>query len=556
MSEAPPRPSPTKEDLPPSSEGDTAPLEQQGVAHVSSWCNGPHVTHYSGEDLLSRNLLTQNLLTQNLLTHNLITHNILAKDVDNERILRESLITNELQTRERLAAAVAEGEEDPHRRGSRPPQQFSTLKRGAFRQHSNQQHISEVSECSDSSGDRSSSLFVEVDSDRHSISDVDRQSITDRINEDGLPTSASYQCLDIDRIARTKSGEILPSISAPLDQLSHRRSLIGSQSLDEARTSSAQELKRIPKQLSEVIPDSAYLEQNFPGEIAQNSSSKPDTVKPLKLTTEKRVQSTSTTSIANGPDLGRRTIECQTDIIIADVKVASGIVPAVHRHTTQSGTQTIPLTEGAYRTVSGDTFTLSPSYKDPNSAPPKTDGPVSLVNNVVPPSTTCSSTSSPRTSTPTLQSTTSSTSTLLSNPSTASTLPCSNSSLQPYATDGKMTVAQVFSLFSPFFFFSFSFSFFLLSFFSFYPSISFILFSIHNFLCITSLSIFLLVFPLFNFPFIFFMYCFQYFVSTVAIHWFLCIHFPWFGISPCIYLIALFLPNWYAWLKYFKNSLF
>ncbi|KAF2344847.1 PDZ domain [Trinorchestia longiramus] len=414
---------------------------------------GPHVTHFSTHDLLSHDLLTENLLTQNLLTHNLIAQNILTKDGETERIVEQSLLTNELQTRERLDYLGNANEVQTRDRLDYLGR--DTLSSGGYQQGAaSRRKLTEgstgnrgTSECSDSSGDRSSSLFVEVDSDRHSVfSDGDRQSLPDRrILEDHILNG-------VDSIKEEHQ-----FLNGGLGGLTHhRRSLIGSQSLDEGAGDDPNTRPRytIPKQLSEIIPDSAYLSQSFPGQIAKTEAQKPpgeqnqdpnpgqstatqkrhtSSTSSARSSTQRRVHVSTATTINGTPTAGRRTIECQTDIIIADVKAASGILASSHpRSTTQSGTQTLPVTETqAYRTSASsdsdyyqdavcDDYVRSPAYPSRTRPPPPPPGVGGVTNGVL------NAASSP---TPPSNSTASSTSTVGSGcsvstlPSTARNIP-------------------------------------------------------------------------------------------------------------------------------------
>ncbi|KAK7081714.1 hypothetical protein SK128_015111, partial [Halocaridina rubra] len=91
---------------------------------------------------------------------------------------------------------------------------------------------SEHSESSDSSAERSSSLFVECDSDRHSVSDV--------LSDDLNPPSARLVVAHI----------------TDVESVVQRRSISTSRSFDET---SRNTLPHFERQYSEIIPDSLYL---------------------------------------------------------------------------------------------------------------------------------------------------------------------------------------------------------------------------------------------------------------------------------------------------------
>ena len=486
------------------------PRQRSNLTHSSSLCYssgveysspvGPHVTHYSSQDLISRDILTENLLTQNLLTHNLITHNILAKDVDSERRLEQSLLTNAIQTRERLAAladapvaaahsqvrykqqyptATLRRDKSAHKpTSSLQQQQHNLLKQQQqlliqSQQKQQQQtadskrQTSDLIQCVDSNSEISSTLFVQVDTDRtpsledtgphhtdrvSSVKDVDRfvssddatvyqerQNISSSLNQQGFAELPNGTDLT------NTSNKLSPSFlidNSDLGGFGHRRSLIGSQSLDEDNREGVSNKQRIiPKQLSEVITDSGYLNQSYASpSLGHDRSTEVSSSYRAEVlandrelcSSDKQAKSTSTTSIANGfYDVTRRNIEVQTDIVIADVKAASGITSSAIRETTQSGTQTLPFTDvthTAYRNSSDSDYQDTCSPLHGSAIIPTTHLTKSEVTVGAAVATTSHSNNSSTTPPPQLNSnTSSSSSTLISNPSSASTIPCSAS---------------------------------------------------------------------------------------------------------------------------------
>ncbi|KAG7156125.1 InaD-like protein-like, partial [Homarus americanus] len=110
---------------------------------------------------------------------------------------------------------------------------------------------SEHSESSDSSAERSSSLLVECDSDRHSVSDV--------LSDDLNPPSARLVIAHI----------------TDVENVVQRRSLTASKSFDETSRITTPYIER---QYSEIIPDSIYLAQEHlipPGKTEPNRYKQP-----------------------------------------------------------------------------------------------------------------------------------------------------------------------------------------------------------------------------------------------------------------------------------------
>ncbi|XP_068250447.1 uncharacterized protein [Palaemon carinicauda] len=110
---------------------------------------------------------------------------------------------------------------------------------------------SEHSESSDSSAERSSSLFVECDSDRHSVSDV--------LSDDLNPPSARLVVAHI----------------TDVESVVQRRSIAHSRSFDETSKIITPHFER---QYSEIIPDSVYLAQEHlipPERVELNQPTKP-----------------------------------------------------------------------------------------------------------------------------------------------------------------------------------------------------------------------------------------------------------------------------------------
>ncbi|XP_037793557.1 uncharacterized protein LOC119589053 isoform X2 [Penaeus monodon] len=107
---------------------------------------------------------------------------------------------------------------------------------------------SEHSESSDSSAERSSSLFVECDSDRHSVSDV----LSDDLN--------------------TPSAKLVVAHLTDVESVVQKRSIVTSRSFDESPHIQKSYFER---QYSEVIPDSSYLahEQVIPQEQRERNQS-------------------------------------------------------------------------------------------------------------------------------------------------------------------------------------------------------------------------------------------------------------------------------------------
>ncbi|XP_063871679.1 multiple PDZ domain protein-like isoform X4 [Scylla paramamosain] len=105
---------------------------------------------------------------------------------------------------------------------------------------------SEYSESSDSSAERSSSLFVEWDSDRHSVSDV--------LSDDLNPPSAKLVVAHI----------------TDVENIVQRRSLASSRSFEESPRAAVPCFER---QYSEIIPDSVYLtrEHFIPSKVREHN---------------------------------------------------------------------------------------------------------------------------------------------------------------------------------------------------------------------------------------------------------------------------------------------
>lgn len=117
---------------------------------------------------------------------------------------------------------------------------------------------SEYSESSDSSAERSSSLFVECDSDRHSVSDV--------LSDDLNPPSA----------------KLVVAHLTDVEHIVQRRSLATSRSFEESPHSTAPCIER---QYSEVIPDAVYLtrEHLYPNKIRERNQIRASRSEPSRI---------------------------------------------------------------------------------------------------------------------------------------------------------------------------------------------------------------------------------------------------------------------------------
>ena len=334
------------------------------------------VTHFSSEDLLSQDIRTDNLLTQNLLTHNLISHNILAKDSHSERVLEQSLLRNAIQTRERLAA-IRDSSQDRYNKENLPRQSSlnrfnkenlpatNTLRRvkpapisasscsllnqqnhlltqqqklilesqQKIKNRSNQEDYCVSSRfarnsSSDSSVEQTSSLLAECDSsDVVSLDDLDNISI-------GLPSATP--------IGLTHIGYNYPDESSYYslvpNEVAHKKQYFH-EPIDHTKVIGVDDIKRSTPQ--------SLDDRNRRNLILSNQSQ--DSL-PRGYSVNNQLNSSRSSSAE------RRTIECQTDIIIADLKAASGILPnRTPKHpTTQSATQTPATQTQHYSNISSE----------------------------------------------------------------------------------------------------------------------------------------------------------------------------------------------------------